>query len=323
MAVYTQVGAEAAARLLRRYDVGELITLKGIAEGVENTNFFVETSKARFILTLYEKRVDPADLPFFHAMLGHLHAAGCAVPRFITDRDGEYLHDVCGRPACLIEFLPGVSVSSPTIAQAFATGAALGQMHAALQDFAALRPNALGVAAYRPLMRRCGAGNLDAISAGLAARIADECDFVESQWPAHLPISAIHADLFPDNMLMRGDAVSGLIDFYFACTDIRAYDLAVTHAAWSFSADGGTYHAALGNAITSGYDGIFRITADVRRALPTLARAACLRFLLTRCYDWINTPPSAMVTRKDPVAFLRRLDHYRAHPDIFDRPEQI
>lgn len=321
MAVYTPVGAESAMDLLQRYDVGELITLKGIAEGVENTNFFVETSRSRFILTLYEKRVDAGDLPFFYAMVDHLHKAGCTVPRFITDRQGRYLQDICGRPACLIEFIQGVSVASPTTAQAAATGAALGIMHRALTDFSAIRPNSLGVEAFLPLMRRCGDAKLDAIFHGLARRIAAECSFIEERWPSHLPVSAIHGDLFPDNVLMRGDGVAGLIDFYFACTDIRAYDLAVTHAAWSFSADGGQYHAALGDAILAGYDGQFGITADVRSALPTLARAACLRFLLTRCYDWINTPPSAIVTRKDPIAFLRRLDYYRSHPHIFEPSE--
>lgn len=321
MAVYTPVGAEAVAALLLRYDVGELISLKGIAEGVENTNFFVETNQSKFILTLYEKRVDPGDLPFFYAMLGHLHNAGCMVPRFITDRQGEYLQQVCGRPACLIEFLLGVSVSSPTTAQAAATGAALGDMHRALQDFLPIRVNSLGWAALRPLMQRCGAQNLDAITPGLARRIAAECAFIEGHWPGHLPKSAIHADLFPDNVLMRGDVVSGLIDFYFACTDIRAYDLAVTHAAWSFSSDGSQYYPALGDAIVAGYSNQFGLTADVRRAMPTLARAACLRFLLTRCYDWINTPPSAIVTRKDPIAFLNRLDYYTANPDIFGQSE--
>jgi homoserine kinase type II len=310
MAVYTPVSAEAASALLQQYDAGDLITLKGIAEGVENSNYFLETTQSRYILTLYEKRVDASDLPFFRSMLGHLQAAGCRVPGFVADRDGRWLQSVAGRPACLIEFLPGVSVSTPNPAQAFATGAALGEMHAALTGFADQRANSLGVGAFPALAARCGDENLNRISPGLARRVHAECDFIGRNWPGHLPRSAIHADLFPDNVLMTGDAVSGLIDFYFACTDLRAYDLAVTHAAWSFNVDGSEYLPAVGNAIIAGYRGTFGLDDEVCGAFLVLARAACLRFLLTRCFDWINTPSSAIVTRKDPSEFLRRLNFY-------------
>jgi homoserine kinase type II len=314
MAVYTQVSAEAAAEFLTRYEVGDLITLKGIAEGVENSNYFLETTQSRFILTLYEKRVDTADLPYFYALLDHLHIAGCKVPRFILDREGQWLQNVAGRPACLIEFLSGISVSSPNEAQGYATGAALGEMHDALKTFAPSRPNSLGAAAFRPLAAKCGDTGLNSIADGLSARIFAECDFVEQNWPSHLPQSAIHADLFPDNVLMTGDAVSGLIDFYFACNDLRAYDLAVTHTAWSFSADGAVYNGAVGRAIMDGYASKLTLDDETKAAFVILARAACLRFLLTRCYDWINTPSSAIVTRKDPLEFLRKLEFYASHP---------
>lgn len=309
MAVYTILGAEDVAELLARYDVGDLIALKGIAEGVENSNYFVETSQSRFILTLYENRVDPADLPFFYALLKHLHNAGCKVPRFIADSKGEWLQEVAGRPACLIEFLHGVSVTKPTPAQARATGAALGAMHAALADFNEVRPNSLGMSAWRPLAQRCSSDELDAIQTGLPARIAAECDYLEAHWPTDLPMSAIHGDLFPDNVLMLGNEVTGLIDFYFACTDLRGYDLAVTHSAWCFSTDGKSFDTALSAALLAGYSDAYSLV-PMRDALPVLLRGACLRFLLTRCYDWIHTPANALVTRKDPLAFLRRLEFY-------------
>ena len=310
MAVYTQLGPEQVSALLARYDAGDLIALKGIAEGVENSNYYVETTKSRFILTLYESRVDPADLPFFYSLLNHLHEAGCKVPRFIADRDGNWLQEIAGRPACLIEFLQGVSVTLPTAAQARSTGATLGQMHAALAGFGEARANSLGVTAWRPLADRCSEVGLEDIKRGLAERIARECDFVERNWPNYLPVSAIHADLFPDNVLMLGDRVTGLIDFYFACTDARGYDLAVTHSAWCFSTDGQHFDEELSNALLAGYCSAFPIDVPTRDAFPVLMRGACLRFLLTRCYDWINTPTSALVTRKDPLAFLRRLDFY-------------
>lgn len=310
MAVYTQLGPEQVSALLHHYDAGELVALKGIAEGVENSNFFVETTQSRFILTLYENRVDPQDLPFFYALLKHLHEAGCKVPRFMSDRKGQWLHTVAGRPACLIEFLNGVSVTQPTAAQAGSTGAALAQMHNALAGFEMERPNSLGIAAWRALAARCTATGLDSIADGLAARVAAECDFLEANWPHHLPTGAIHGDLFPDNVLMLGDGVTGLIDFYFACTDIRAFDVAVTHSAWCFSNDGASFDHAVSAAMLAGYTGLAPLDADARAALPVLMRGACLRFLLTRCYDWINTPADALVTRKDPLAFLRRLDFY-------------
>lgn len=316
MAVYTQLDAEDVAALLERYDVGELVALKGIAEGVENSNFYLETTCNRYILTLYENRVDPADLPFFYALLKHLHEAGCKVPRFIIDSDGKWLQQIAGRPACLIEFLQGVSVTHPTAKQAQATGSALGSMHSALADFAKQRPNSLGPLAWRPLAEGCTAEGLDSIQTGLAERIFAECDYLERNWPNNLPVSAIHADLFPDNVLMLGSEVTGLIDFYFACTDVRGYDLAVTHSAWCFAPDGSSFDENVSASLLSGYVSAFPLDVPTRDSMPVLLRGACLRFLLTRCYDWINTPASALVTRKDPLAFLRRLDFYSDDANI-------
>jgi homoserine kinase type II len=309
MAVYTFVKAEEVAVLLQRYDVGSLIALKGIAEGVQNSNYFVETSKGKYFLTLYEQRVDLSALPYFHALLKHLRDAGCKVPSFIPDRNGAWLQEIAGRPACLIEFLSGVSVSAPTPAQANAVGSALAQMHIALSDFHETHPNQLGIECWQDFAEKCGSDELNSISTGLADRVIAECGFLQQNWPSHLQKSSIHADLFPDNVLLLGDTVSGLIDFYFACTDLPAYDLAVTHAAWSFSDDGSEYLPQIGIEIIRGYQALLSLD-EVSGVFPVLLRGASLRFLLTRCYDWINTPADALVTRKDPLAFLRRLDFY-------------
>ena len=312
MAVYTHVPAEDMAQFLTRYATGPLISAKGIAEGVENSNYLVETESLtsgtdRFILTLYEKRVDEADLPFFMDLLDHLGARGCKVPRFIADRNGVKLQQLGGRPACLIEFLSGISVTEPTPAQSAAAGRALGQLHIAARGFAGERANTLDLAGWHDLAGRCGDG-LDSIAPGLKDRVATELAWLDAHWPRDLDRSVIHADLFPDNVLMHGDEVTGLIDFYFSCTDIRAYDLAITHGAWSFTQDGGTYHADRGVALVQGYEQAHGLSHAERAAFPALCRGAALRFLLTRAYDWINTPPDAMVTRKDPLAYLRRLD---------------
>jgi homoserine kinase type II len=311
VAVYTVVTAEALTELLARYDVGTLVSAKGIAEGVENTNYLVDTTGGRFILTLYEKRVDAAELPFFLSLLDHLADRDLPVPRAIRDGTGLQLQNVASRPACLIEFLPGVSVSAPTPAQAKATGAALGRMHHAVADFTGQRPNALGLPGWHALAARCG-DDLDKISPGLRTRVAQELVWLDANWPRSLAASVIHADLFPDNVLMRGDSVGGIIDFYFACTEIRAWDVAVAHAAWSFDNGGQSFDASVGDALLAGYEFAHGLTIDERAAFPALARGACLRFLLTRAWDWLNTPADAVVTKKDPLAFLRRLDHYAA-----------
>lgn len=292
MAVYTHVSAEALARFLTLYDVGELVSAKGIAEGVENSNYMVDTTDGRFFLTLYEKRVALDDLPFFRALLDTLSDAGSPVPRMLPDRRGVTVQTLADRPACLIEFLPGVSVSHPTPAQARNVAGAMAAMHLALGASGLDRPNTLGPADWTDLFMRCGTA-LDTISPGLHARVARSLDDVTARWPTDLPRSIIHADLFPDNVLMLGDRVSGLIDFYFACTDIRAYDLAVMHSAWSFDVNGNVYDAAVGRALVEGYSDRLPLSAGERTALTQLARGACLRFLLTRAWDWLNTPAGA------------------------------
>jgi homoserine kinase type II len=313
MAVYTQVSAEAMAALLERYDdVGALRSAKGIAEGVENSNYLVETDRSRFILTLYEKRVSVDDLPFFLALLDHLAAAGLAVPPAITDRSGRAIQTVEGRPACLIAFLPGVSLGNPTPAQARAVGVEMGRMHRALADFTRERPNGLGVDAWAPLLARC-APDMGQIDPALHAELAAGLASVEQSWPRDGDRSAIHADHFPDNVLMLGEQVTGLIDFYFACTDLRLYDLAVMHSAWSFDAPGRRFDRAIGDALLDGYAASFGLSASDRAVLPVLAQGSCIRFALTRAWDWLNTPADALVTRKDPLAYSRRLAFYREH----------
>ena len=315
MAVYTAVPAEALKRFMSGFETEEPYLCKGIAEGVENSNFLVFTTSKRYVLTLYEKRVSADDLPYFLDLIEHLAARGHPVPRAVPDRRGERVHVVEGRPACLIEFLPGVSVTTPTAAQAYAAGEALGRMHGSLADFGGARPNTLGVEAWRPLLERCGT-RMDEIAPGLGERVSAALADVEAEWPRALPIATIHADLFPDNVLMMGDAVTGLIDFYFACTELRAYDLAVMHSAWSFDGSGARYDEAVGRAVVAGYDAAFPLSGDERAALSVLARGACMRFLLTRAWDWLNTPADALVTRKDPLAYLRRLEMYERE-DLF------
>ncbi|ABD25531.1 homoserine kinase [Novosphingobium aromaticivorans DSM 12444] len=323
MAVYTQIGAEDMAALVAEFDVGELVSAKGIAEGVSNSNWLLDTTGrdgkgARFILTMYEFRIELEDLPYFLSLLDHLAGRGCAVPRTIHDRAGALYRMRGDKALALIEFLPGVSVSEPTPAQARAVGTALAQMHLASADFAGSRENGMGLAEWQRLFDACGAEGLARIDPDLAGLVAEHMPRIAAQWPADLPRSVIHADLFPDNVLMLGDKVTGLIDFYFACNDIMAYDVAVTHAAWCFDGSGRSFDPAVSAALLEGYESVRPLLPEERAALPLLAQGAAMRFTSSRAYDWLNTPADALVVRKDPMAFARRLQFYAANPAIFD-----
>lgn len=316
MAVYTHLGAEDLARLIGEYDVGDLVMAKGIAEGVSNSNWLVETtgsgdSGTRFILTLYERRIDYADLPYFLGLLDHLAGKGCPVPRTMHDRAGASWRMVEGKAAALIEFLPGVSPTRPTPAQARSIGAVLANLHLAAQDFPHTRTNAMDFAASAAILEACGAEALATIDTGLPAMI-DHARTAAALDLAALSRSQTHTDLFPDNVLMLGDRVTGLIDFYFACTGPMALDLAVTHAAWCFDA-ANAYRADCGAALVEGYQSVRRLEPAERALFADVAKGACLRFVASRAEDWLDTPDDALVTRKDPMQFARRWQFYHDH----------
>ncbi len=305
MAVYTEVSDTDLGSFLADYGLGKLLAYKGIAEGVENSNFLLHVEAGFFILTLYEKRVSAADLPFFLALMEHLAARGLACPQPVKTKNGAMLGMLAGRPAAIVTFLEGVSSRRPTNAQCAALGAALGQLHRAGADFDSTRPNALSLAAWSHLFD-LAKDRADEVKAGLSSFIADELAFLEKTWPQDLPRGVIHADLFPDNVLFLGGEVSGLIDFYFACTDFLAYDLAVCLNAWCFEPDF-SFNVTKGMALIEAYQGVRKLTREEIEALPVLARGAALRFTLTRLVDWLNVPPGALVKPKDPLEYVKRL----------------
>jgi homoserine kinase type II len=309
MAVYTDVSDEDLARFLAGYDLGDATSFKGIAEGVSNSNFFLQTTTGRFILTLYEARAPKEELPFFIALMDHLAAHGLASPRPVRNRAGEALGEIAGRPAALVTFLDGVSVKRPGAGHCRELGIALARLHAAGEGFDWVKPNPFSVAGWRPLAEAAGAG-ADTISPGLAARVAAELRLHEAHWPSGLPGGVIHADLFPDNVFFISGQCSGLIDFYFACTDAFAYDIAVCLNAWCFEADA-SFNLTKGQALLAGYESVRRLDADEVAALPQLCRGAALRFLLTRMVDWLNVPPGALVKPKDPMEYDRKLAFHR------------
>ena len=315
MAVYTDVGEEELGAFLAAYDLGPLMSLKGIAEGVENTNYLLHTAAGTFILTLYEKRVAKSELPFFLGLMEHLASRGINCPQPVKTRAGSALGELAGRPAAIFTFLEGVSVRRAQVGHCAAVGRALAGLHLAGRDFKLHRKNALSLAGWRGLAETAG-GRADNVISGLSAAIEDELAHLSKHWPGDLPRGVVHADLFPDNVFFLGEELSGLIDFYFACDDILAYDLAICLNAWCFEPDG-SYNVTKGKALLSGYVDVRMMSGDELLALPLLARGASLRFLLTRLVDWLDVPPGALVRPKDPLEYLKklrfhqRIDHAR------------
>jgi homoserine kinase type II len=316
MAVYTEVGDAELEAFLAEYDIGRAEAFKGIAEGVENSNYLLTTDRAQFIVTLYEKRVDPKDLPFFLGLMDHLSQRGISCPKPVHGRDGQALRSLAGKPAAITSFLHGLWPRRIAVKHCGPVGEALAEFHLAGQDFALKRPNALSVAGWRPLFEASRA-HADDVAAGLARELGEELAFFEAHWPGDLPAGVIHADLFNDNVFFLNDQLSGLIDFYFACNDALAYDVAVCLNAWCFEADR-SFNATKARALLQAYEKIRPLTAAELRALPLLARGAALRFLLTRLYDWIHTPANALVKRKDPLEYLAYLRFHRGTTSLSD-----
>ena len=316
MAVYTDVMAEELAGFLAGYDVGELLAYKGIAEGVENSNFLVHTSRGYFILTLYERRVAASDLPFFLALMEHLHARGITCPQPVKNRKGETLGRVAGRPAAIITFLDGMWIRRPSAGHCAALGEALAKLHVAGLEFGMRRANALSVAGWRPLYLSCRA-RANELHRDLEQSLAAELSHLEAGWPRELPQGVIHADLFPDNVFFLGNQLSGLIDFYFACTDFLAYDVAVCLNAWCFETDH-SYNVTKGRSLLQAYARVRPLKPSEQEMLPLLARGAALRFLLTRLVDWFDVPAGALVRPKDPLEYYRKLRFHQAVKSVRD-----
>jgi homoserine kinase type II len=306
MAVYTEVSDDALAAFLSDYDIGRMVAFRGIAEGVENSNFSLRTTAGDFILTIYEKRVDPAELPWFLGLMEHLARRGITCPQPVRARDGEALRMLSGRHAAITNFLPGVWPRRVRPEHCAPVGAALAGLHLAGADYAPVRANALGPAGWPPLLAR-GMAGADGVAPGLAAELRAALDRILAAWPEGLPRGHIHADLFPDNVFFLDGRLSGLIDFYFAATDLFAYDIAVCLNAWCFEPDGASLNVTKARALLAGYRGARDLSGAEIDALPVLCQGAALRFALTRLYDWLNTRAGALVTPKDPMEYVRRL----------------
>jgi homoserine kinase type II len=311
MAVYTPVTESQLSDYLAAYNVGGLRSFEGIRQGVENTNYHVFTEQGRFILTLFEKRVDPADLPFFFAFTEHLAAQGVPCPRGVPDHNGRVLRQLAGRPAVMVTYLDGFDVKPAEITAGHcgAAGALAASMHKGAEGFVLRRPNDLSLPGWKSLYMATMA-KADDVIPGLVKTIADEIGYLEGAWPIYLPQGVVHADLFPDNVLFDKYDVKGVIDFYFSCNDYYAYDLAILINAWCFDA-GGVLRRDRLEALMIGYESVRPLEDIERAAMPDLVRGAALRFLLTRLYDWVNHDPAAVVTPKEPHEYYAKLIYHQ------------
>lgn len=309
MAVYTEVSNEALNAFLSNYDLGQVLSFKGIAGGVENTNYLLRTQAGSYILTLYEKRVAEKDLPFFVGLMDHLAKRGFACPSPIRNRQGAALGRLEGRPAALVSFLEGVEISHPGENHCRMAGETMAALHLAAKGFPLHRKNALDPSGWPALVESSLSG-ADTVEPGMAALITDELAHAQKNWPNLIPTGFIHADMFKDNVFFLDGQLSGVIDFYFACNDFLSYDLAVGINAWCFDKDL-EFQPALSAALLSGYQSKRKLEPAETDALPTLARGAALRFLLTRLNDWLNVPPGALVVPHDPKAFSARLRFFQ------------
>jgi len=310
MAVYTDVSEGELEAFLKGYSVGNLLSYKGIAEGTENSNFLLHTTGGSYILTLYEKRVEKADLPFFLGLMDHLARKGISCPLPVQRHDGEMIGTLAGRPAVIITFLEGTWLRRPKAAHCREVGKALAALHLAGADFGMTRPNALAIEGWRKLWEGC-CDRADEVEPGLVAEVDADFKDMERDWPHGLPSGIIHADLFPDNVFFLGEKLSGLIDFYFACNDLYAYDVATCLNAWCFEKDF-SFNLTKGSALLDGYQSVRPLSEAEKAALPVLARGSALRFMLTRLYDWLNGPGGDLVMKRDPTEYIRRMRFHRA-----------
>ena len=313
MAVYTEIDSDTLAEFAAQYPLSQIDEFKGITAGVQNSNFLLTTVDTKYILTIYESSangVAAADLPFFLGLMLHLSAQGLSCPVPLARKDGGLISTIKNKPAALVSFLEGRSVKTPRPEHCRALGAAMAQIHLVGDGFELTRPNNHGLGNWQALFERCHS-RADEVSPDLTRAMERELTRLKENWPDNLPTGIIHADLFPDNVFfMQGD-MSGLIDFYFACNDFYAYDLAIALNAWCFEADA-TFNVTKARALLSGYQNLRPLAPEEIDAVPILGAGAAMRFLTTRLFDWLNQVDGAQVEPKNPNDFLRRLRFHRS-----------
>ena len=318
MGVYTKVSNAEITEFLKSYSLGDFISLTDTDDGIENTNYVLKTEQGQFILTLYERLDYVDELAFFMDLTEHLSHAGLPVPNAVKNNNGEPLGDLCGRRAAIVEFLNGQTLGTLTPEHCYNMGEMLAKMHVKGFDFKHQRPNPDGQGAWQGFYDRCDVTQTLAFNPLIPDMVEDELHYLQTAWPHHLPTGIVHADAFPDNVLFdENNHISGMIDFYAACTDILAYDLAICLNSWCFD-DFSQMNTEKANKMIAGYQSIRPLSSDEKNAMNTLMRGGAILFFLCRLYDWYNTPDDVAVQRRDPNEYMQILQFHRANLTVAD-----
>ena len=311
MAVYTKLSEEKLKKFFSKYSLGNLLNYKGIEEGIENTNYFIQTEKGKFILTVYEKRVDEKDLPFFISLMRNLFDNNFPSPEPIINNNGNYISEIAGKKAAVVSFLEGRSKKNLNPSDCFDVGVSTAKLHLITKNLTQKRENKLSVDSWKKIYNKVKK-DCSKIHPKLTDVIEKNLLEIEKKWPKNIPSGIIHADLFPDNVFFKNNKLSGIIDYYFSCYDFYSFEIAICLNALCFEGknENLSFNVTKAKKFIDGYSTIRKLEKAEKESLKILCQGAALRFLLTRVFDYLNLTEGAIVKIKDPVEYLKRLEFH-------------
>jgi len=311
MAVYTKLSENKLKEFFSKYSLGKVLNYNGIKEGIENTNYFVQTNKNKFILTLYENRVGEEDLPFFMGLMKNLVIANFPSPEPIINVNGNYIAEISGKKAAVVSFLNGTAKKNLSTENCYDVGAKTATLHAITKNLSLKRKNQLSINNWRKIFQNVK-NDCSKINKNLPLIIEKNLNEIENNWPKNIPSGIIHADLFPDNILFKNNKLTGIIDFYFSCNDFYAFEIAICLNALCFEGlnENLSFNVTKAKKFIDGYSSIRKISEDEKKSLKILCKGAAMRFLLTRVFDYLNLVEGAVVKVKDPIEYLKRLEFH-------------
>ena len=313
MAVYTKLSENNLKDFFSKYNLGKLLKFQGIQEGIENSNYFVKTDSGKFILTVYEKRVEEKDLPFFMGLMKNIFNKNFPSPEPIINKNGNYITEIFGKKAAVVSFLEGASKKNLTPGNCHEVGIYTAKLHMITKNLNIKRTNRLSVNSWRLIYRKIQR-DCSKIYPDLTKIIERNLEVIEDKWPKNIPRGIIHADLFPDNIFFKGSKLTGIIDFYFSCYDFYALEIAICLNALCFEGknENLSFNVTKAKKFIDGYSSIRKLTEEEKESLKILCHGAAMRFLLTRVFDYLNLTEDALVKIKDPVEYLKRLEFHNS-----------
>ena len=321
MAVYTKLSEAQLKDFFSKYDLGKVLKYEEIKEGIENTNYYVELEKGKFILTLYEKRVEEKDLPFFISLMKNLFDKKFPSPEPIINRNGNYISEILNKKAAVVSFLEGKAKKILEPNECYEIGIHTAKLHLITNKLNGKRENKLSVNSWRELYNKVKI-DCSKIYKDLPNIIEKNLDIIEKNWPKSIPSGIIHADLFSDNIFFKNKKLSGIIDYYFSCNDFYAFEIAICLNALCFEGknENLSFNVTKAKRFIDGYESLRKLNDNEKKYLKVLCQGAAMRFLLTRVFDYLNLTEGAIVKIKDPLEYLKRLefhDSVNSYEDYF------